>query len=433
MSPQLLEKKKRDIDSLTVAFHNFTQATQSLKASYQVLKSQITHLNKELAETNKKLNQKIMELSKTRNYLNNTLNSMMNGLIGIDLQGKIIIFNRAAELITGYKAEKVIALAYHRVFRDRNQPFASLFKKTLQEKKSLVREQIFYQSEKSIPLEIISNPVQNREGKIEGVLVVFKDLSLVRKLQEEIRDKEGLAMMGEMTTSIAHEIKNPLTGIEGFALLLEETLKKNKQKEWANDIIKGVRNLNNLVTNLLNFARPLRPDFQEVEPEKIIEDTLPFILQEAKKENINLQIIKQFIARGVKIKGDPDLLKQAFLNFMLNSVQAMSGQGKLIISIKQTHLPYMNKFFREWKGDYSLAKSFRQILIEFSDTGCGILPEEKGKIFHPFYTTKKRGYGLGMAITQRIVRSHGGTIQVESEKDKGTTFTIVLPLREWED
>lgn len=433
MSPQLLNKEKTDIDILTVAFRDFTQATQSLKASYQVVKSQVARLNEELAEVNEELNQKIRELSRTRNYLNNTLNSMMNGLIGIDLQEKITIFNQAAEIITSYKAEKVVGLPHQNIFTHKNQFFTSLFKKTLQERKSLIEERIFYRFNQRVPLEIITNPVQDREGKIEGVLAVFRDLSLVKKLQEEIRDKEGLAVTGEMAASVAHEIRNPLSGIEGFALLLKDALREKKQKEWADNIIEGARNLDNLVTNLLNFARPVRPDFQEIEPARIIEDILPFAFQEAEKKKIDLKVVKRFIAQEIRIKGDADLLKQAFLNFMLNSIQAMVNKGRLTITIKQTNFSCINEFLREGKGDYLLTKSSRQILIEFSDTGCGISPEEKKKIFRPFYTTKKKGYGLGMSITRRIIQSHAGTVQVESEKGKGTTFTVIFPLPEAED
>lgn len=433
MSPQLLNKEKTDIDILTVAFHDFTQATQSLKAGYQVVKSQVARLNKELAEANEELNQKIRELSRTRNYLNNTLNSMINGLIGIDLQEKITVFNQAAEIITSYKAEKVVGLPYQKIFTHKNQFFTSLFKKTLQERKSLIEERIFYRLKQRVPLEIITNPVQDREGKIEGVLAVFRDLSLVKKLEEEIRDKEGLAMTGEMAASVAHEIRNPLSGIEGFALLLKDALKEKKQKEWADNIIEGVRNLDNLVTNLLNFARPVRPDFQEIEPAKIIEDVLPFAFQEAEKKKMDLKVVKRFIAQEIRIKGDADLLKQAFLNFMLNSIQAMANKGRLTITIKQTNFSRINEFSREEKGDCLLTKSSRQILIQFSDTGCGISPEEKKKIFRPFYTTKKKGYGLGMAITRRIIQSHSGTVRVESEKGKGTTFTVIFPLKETED
>jgi len=433
MSPQLLAKEKTDIDILTVAFRDFTQATQSLKASYQVVKSQVTRLNKELAEANEKLNQKVRELSRTRNYLNNTLDSMINGVIGIDLQERITIFNQAAEIITSYEAEEVVGLAYQKIFTHKNQFFTSLLRKTLQERRALVEERIFHRFNERVPLEIITNPVQDREGKIEGVLAVFRDISLVRKLQEEIRDKEGLAMTGEMAASVAHEIRNPLSGIEGFALLLKDALKEKKQKEWADNIIVGARNLDNLVTNLLNFARPLRPDFQEIELAKIIEDVLPFAFQEAEKKKMSLEVVKRFIAQKAKIKGDSDLLKQAFLNFILNSIQAMADEGRLTITIKQTNFSHINKFSRERKGGCLLTKFPRQVLIEFSDTGCGISAEEKKRIFRPFYTTKKKGYGLGMAITRRIIQSHEGIIQVESEKGKGTTFTVIFPLKEAED
>lgn len=427
--PIILEKKD-PVELLTVAFHNFNRATQSLRQNYQALKKEAESLNKKLAETNEELTRKVRELGSIRNYLNNILDSMTNGLIAIDHGGKITIFNRAAETITTYRAKQVVGLSYEKVFGQKNRSLTSLIKKSLREGISLMEEGVFYRREESIPLEIITNSVRDEKKRMEGVLMVFQDLSTIRRLQKEIEEKKRLALLGEMAANVAHEIRNPLSGIEGFALLLKRTFSGDKKRqEWTDNIIKGARNLNSLVSRLLDFARPLRLNLQVVELKEIIENALFFLSQRIREEKVDIEIKTEFLSHPIKVRGDPNLLKQAFLNLMLNAVQALSEKGKLIIRTNRVFsLSQGKEFVGETRANYSSSRSQREAEVIFSDTGCGILLEDREKIFHPFYTTKAKGCGLGLAITQRIIRSHGGNIRVESKKGKGSIFTVCLPL-----
>jgi len=419
---------------LTNAFSSFNQATQTLRESYQTLKYQIARLNKELAESNEKLNRKVEELNRTRNYLNNILDSMTEGLIALNYKGEITLLNKTAEIISGYKSNEVLGLSYQQLFGRGNRAFSSILEKSLREKKSLMGERKFYTPNKSLLLEVSTNPINNKKGEIEGILAVFRDISIIKELQEEIRRKERLAILGEMATTIAHEIRNPLSGIEGFALLLKENLKDGlKEKKWIDNVVRGTRSLNSLLTNLLDFTHPIKPNFHQIEIKKVIEESLLFITQKIQEEKLNIQIEKRLPSGSIKINGDSILLKHAFLNLLLNATQAISEKGKITISInKKVHSCLRSrKFFKEWEGDYILAKSFEDIYINFSDTGCGISSEEKKKICQPFYTTKSKGCGLGLAITQRIIQNHGGMIKVDSKKDKGSTFTVILPC--WQE
>jgi len=423
MTKLIILEKKDPVDLLTRAFHDFNQATQSLRQSYQALKKEAESLNKKLAETNEELTRKVRELGSIRNYLNNILDSMASGLIAIDQGGKITIINQAAEAITTYRANEVLGFSYEKVFGQKNLSFTSLIKKTLQGGTSLMEEGVFYGREENIPLEIVTNPIRDEKKRMEGVLAVFQDLSAIRRLQKEIEEKNRLALLGEMAANVAHEIRNPLSGIEGFALLLKRTFPEDKKKqEWTDNIIEGTRNLNRLVTRLLDFARPLRLNLQVVELKEIIENVLSFLSQRIREEKANVEIKTEFLPHPIKVRGDSDLLKQAFLNLMLNAVQALSGRGKLIIRTSLVCCPH-----------YSLSGSQREAEVIFSDSGCGISAEDRKKIFHPFYTTKAKGCGLGLAITQRIIRSHRGNIRMESKKGKGSTFTVRLPLDGTED
>jgi len=427
----IVEKKDEEIDLLVTAFNAFTQATQKLKESYQDLKGKVATLNRKLAEANEKLSRKVEELDKTRSYLNNILNSMMDGLIAVDEDERINLFNQSAEALTNLKAEKILQRPLSKVLGENNDSFVSILKKTLKEGRPLMgKKELYIGKDKVIPLEVTTNLIKDKKGKIEGALMVFRDISPIRQLEEEIQRKNRLAILGEMAASVAHEIRNPLSGIEGFALLLRNAIKEKKKREWVENIVKGTRTLNNIITNLLNFARPLRPNFREVKIEELIEAVLPFVYQRIQKEKLDIQIYKHFPPEPTRMKADPNLLKQCFLNLMLNAVQSISKEGRITISIEKEIHPYPTpyKFLREWRGDYLVNRSRGNIYIRFSDTGCGISEEEKKKIFSPFYTTKPEGTGLGLAITQRIVQSHGGDIKVESSLNKGSVFTVRLPL-----
>lgn len=431
MNGKLVMEKGEEIDLLTTAFNAFTQATQRLKESYHNLKEQVATLNKKLAEANEELSRKVEELDRTKSYLNNILDSMMDGLIAIDNSERINIFNQSAEALTGQKAERILKMPLSEILGEKNKSFVSVLRRTLREGKPLMgKKELYINENKTLPLEVTTNLIKDRTGRIEGALMVFRDISSIRQLEEEIQRKNRLAILGEMAASVAHEIRNPLSGIEGFALLLKDLVKEKRGREWIDNILKGTRNLNNIIANLLNFARPLRPNFQDVEVKELIEGILPFIFQRIQRERLDIRIYKHFPPEPIKMRGDPTLLKQCFLNIMLNAVQSISERGKIKISIEKTTLPYPTpyKFLREWKGDYVVNRSCGDVYIKFSDTGCGISEEEKKKIFSPFYTTKSDGTGLGLAITQRIVQTHGGSIEIESKIHKGSVFIIRLPL-----
>lgn len=428
---EFLSNKREEMDLLTSAFENFTQATETLRKSYRALQQKITKLSGELSQVNKALNRKVAELHKVRTYLNNVLDSMMDGLIAVNPEGKITIFNKAAERITGYRAEEVLGHPYQLVFGRENEEFISILRKTFQRRRPLVGEKSFFSRDRSIPLEVTVNLVGDPEDKIEGALVVFRDISLLRFLKDEIRRKEKLAALGEMAASIAHEIRNPLSGIEGFALLLKESLKEDEEKKsQVNRIIEGARSLNNLVTNLLNLSRPLKLNLQSVVVDQLIKSCLSFIQQKIQKEKLNIHLITEFLPQPVEMVADPDLLRQVFLNLAINAVEAMPQGGKLTICLKKKSYlgSGIHQFIREIEGDYTFTTSPEEVCVEFSDTGCGISPEGKKKIFRPFYTTKSKGYGLGLAIAQQIIQSHGGRIKVKSKPGKGTTFILNLPL-----
>jgi len=205
-----------------------------------------------------------------------------------------------------------------------------------------------------------------------------------------------------MASGVAHEIRNPLGSIKGAAQVLESEVGKS---EFLDIIVQEVDRLNDVVTEYLDFARPLKSNPKPTDIEKIIETTLQLVREECSSKNI--QVNKSFPSGIPQVMVDEGQMKQVFLNLFQNALQAMPHGGDLIIMIQEPR-------------DTNL-------LVQITDTGCGIPPSDLKKVFEPFFSTKERGTGLGLSIVQRIIKAHNGTIRVLSEVGKGTTFTITLP------
>ena len=217
-----------------------------------------------------------------------------------------------------------------------------------------------------------------------------------------------------MAASIAHEIRNPLNGIEGFACLLERELEGDNLR-LVKHIIKGTKNINKIVTDLLFLARPIKLSFRRYELSKIIDKALLFAYQElGQKGGRNIEIKKDYGSGDDFIICDPDRLQQAFLNILLNAIQSMPKGGQI-------------KIFTQ----VSTTKDIPIIQIGFVDTGNGIKDDTIEKIFEPFFTTKDDGTGLGLAIVRKIIELHEGRINIVSGSENGTTIMVNLPSNQY--
>ncbi|NIP43623.1 MAG: hypothetical protein GWO41_13685 [candidate division Zixibacteria bacterium] len=244
-------------------------------------------------------------------------------------------------------------------------------------------------------------------GGMAGILV-DRDRSFVRKKEEaerKLQQAQRLSMMGQMTASIAHEIKNPLGSIKGASQILkDDSLSDAEKHEFAEMIEKEADRLDYVVKDFLSYARPSPARFSDIDLREILNSAHKQLKYQARDSNIE---IKTDFDEAPAIKADPDKLRQVFLNILLNSFQAMPQGGK--IEIKCT-------------SDNGFA------VITISDDGIGIPEPDLDKIFDPFYTTKSRGSGLGLATTKAIVEEHNGTIEAKSTEGQGTTFRISLPI-----
>lgn len=224
--------------------------------------------------------------------------------------------------------------------------------------------------------------------------------------EEQLRRADRLSTLGELSASMAHEIRNPLGSIKGAVEILKDDYRPDETKyEFIRILLKETDRLNRIVQDFLDFARPKQSDFQQADLNEVLDSILMLTAQEAKKAGVAVE--KQLDPSLGRRSLDAGLLKQAFLNLVLNAIQAMPHGGVLKVQ--------------------SALRS-GSVEISISDTGTGISEENRKQLFNPFFTTRENGTGLGLAITSRIIRNHRGVIEVESELGKGTAFLIRIPL-----
>ncbi len=239
-----------------------------------------------------------------------------------------------------------------------------------------------------------------------------REIERMRRLEEQMDRNTRLAAMGEMAVQIAHEIRNPLGSIELFTSILQKEITNDNHKKLLEHISSGIKNLNHVISNLLTFTKQPNPIFKRFDVHKFLDDLLQFGRFLLNNNNIRLE--KEYSPSLPSGWGDEELLKQVFLNLILNAVQAMPNGGILKVRTKLKKKLRDNTPFIE---------------IRILDTGDGISEDNLKKIFNPFFTTRERGTGIGLAIVHNIIELHKGIIEVESEIGKGTIFTILLPTK----
>ncbi len=348
-------------------------------------------------------------LARMRTYTENVMESMADALISIDNEKKIVTCNRRAAEILGV-AERDI----------RKKGIAEVLGREMEEflpgegLKGIIRDQemeVHHRSGKGIPLSLSAAPLKDETGREMGSVLLLRDLREIRDLQEKVHRSERLASLGRLAAGVAHEIRNPLSSIRGFAQFFVQRFKgQEKDQEYASTMVKEVDRLNRVISELLDFAGPKEPHREPHSLEEILDHTLEVLKPEMARKKMEVE--KRYESGLARARVDRDQLSQAFLNLLLNSLESMEGGGKIRVGIKAA---------REEKGE--------RIQVSIADTGKGIPPEDLGKVFEPFFSTKRRGTGLGLAIVHQIVEGHGGEIQVESKEGEGTTFRITLPVQ----
>lgn len=254
-----------------------------------------------------------------------------------------------------------------------------------------------------------SNILRDEDGDIVGAYVIFKDVTNLRSLEQQIQRSDRLAMIGQIAAGTAHEIRNPLTSIRGFLQMFHHTFGEkgmSKEQSYTELMLSEIARINELVNEFLLLGKSKHVNYAQVDVSSVIRGILPIIQNEALLHNVDFQYVAS--PQPCMIVADSEMLKQVFINLCKNGIEAMGDGGKLIISEK-------------------VDEKLRVLNVIVRDTGPGIPVFLIDKIFDPFFTTKENGTGLGLAVCQRIIHDIGGTIRVAS-KGYGTTFTVEIPL-----
>jgi two-component system sensor histidine kinase HydH len=344
-------------------------------------------------------------LSRVRAFSDSLVENMPIGLLAIDSDGKIASFNETAESILQISSREALWKTPRTILP---QPFLEILDK-LKSGRYFIEKEIEYplKNGQSIPMEIIATVLKEDKGAFLGHVILFRDMSEVKQLKDEIARNERLASIGRLAAGVAHEIRNPLSSIKGFATYFKERYRNiPEDQKTAEIMIQEVERLNRVIGQLLEFASPMnivrKPTFLHA----LVQHSLKMIEADAHRKgitidtNISPDIKEAFI--------DPDKIEQVFLNLYLNAFEAMENGGTLSVKIRED----------EKAGT---------IRIIISDTGTGIKDEDLGRVFDPYFTTKSTGTGLGLAIVHKIIESHDGEVRVESRPGEGTTVTILLP------
>ena len=345
-------------------------------------------------------------LDRMKSYMENVVESMADGLISIDREGRIVTLNRQAVEILGSERERIEGRNITELLGD---GVAEILGPP--EERSLVRDremEIRKGPDVKIPLSLSAAPLKDDEGQEMGSVLLIRDLREIRDLQGKVRRSERLASLGRLAAGVAHEIRNPLSSIRGFAQYFVKRFHGQTEEEgYASVMVKEVDRLNRVITELLDFAGPKEPRREPNSLEDIADHALKLLAPDLAARKV--EVFKEYQPGLPAVSVDRDQISQVFLNLLLNAIESMEGGGEIRLTLRRCGPP-------------------PAVEAAIADTGAGIPADDLEKVFEPFFSRKRKGTGLGLAIVHQIIESHRGEIRVESGPGRGTTFRINLPV-----
>jgi PAS domain S-box-containing protein len=364
-------------------------------------------VTKQLKEKEKEL-ERLKSLAEQRaenveSYNKNILQCVTSGVITFDKNGLVTTINRAAEDMLGINWTQVSGKNCQDIFSSGD--ICKAVRDTIDKKLPSTRMETTLDRPQGKAWLGFNTAVlaDRQQGEALGVILSFSDLTQVKQLQGQMELKERLTALGEMSAGIAHELRNPMAVILGYLNLLSKKIDPANQN-IIRDITSEINGMNRIIGDLLTFARPASINRVSVNIKELIESCLSNVLQ---AKNAVAKITPVLRLDEVEALLDEGLMRQVFNNLFQNAVEAMPDGGTLTVD----------------------AHGGRNLTVTVSDTGTGVPKDTIKKIFLPFFTTKDKGVGLGLALVHKIVLSHGGRLEVESTQGKGTAFTVIIPAR----
>jgi two-component system sensor histidine kinase HydH len=343
-------------------------------------------------------------LSRMKAFSDSLVENMPIGLVAVDRNDRVIAFNQTAETVLKMAASDALGKRADDVLPDTCREML----RNIGGAGRIVDKEVDCPvgGDARIPLEVIGAALREDDGTFLGHVILFRDLTEVQHLKREIDRSRRLASLGSLAAGVAHEIRNPLSSIKGFATYFRERYRDNQDDVRTADImVQEVERLNRVIGQLLEFSRPLELKRKRSAVEPLLLHGLKVIDGQARERGIEIRA--DLPSSFPDVMMDSDRMEQVFLNLYLNALGAMETGGVLSVTLRE--------------------EPDRRVRIIISDTGTGIRREDLSRIFDPYFTTKPSGTGLGLAIVHKIIEAHNGEIRVESEPGRGTVMSIFLP------
>ncbi|MFO7714621.1 ATP-binding protein [Desulfosarcina sp.] len=342
-----------------------------------------------------------VSLAREKAFSDNLVSRMPIGLVALDRDDRVTALNSVAEATLGIRAAGVIGTTARAVI-------PAILADSLTDDRRLVEKEVLcpLADGRLIPMDVSAATLTDENGESFGQVILFKDLTELRALHQELERNRRLALVGRLAAGVAHEIRNPLSSIKGFATYFKEKYRdSDRDQEIAGIMIQEVDRLNRVVGQLLEFSRPIRLHFQEVALKPFFQDSFRLVDRQSRQAGVSMAL--DMADERICAVMDADKMNQVMLNLLLNALDAMTAGGRLTVRVSSD-------------GNGS-------VVIQVIDTGTGIDPRDQFHIFEPYFSTKKTGTGLGLAIVHNIVKAHQGDIVVASQTGAGTTVEITLP------
>ena len=393
---------------------------KELAVAFNDMAAQLFQQRSALEDANYELRRRFDELEDVKRYTENILASLTNGIVTVDLDGRVVTLNPAAEKLTGFFAGEVTGRYCTELFAQTSE-IGEMLMETLANHVPVsgVNLTLKRRSGVELPVEVSTAPLKGAEGKDLGVVAVIRDLTIVRELEGQLRRSDRLAALGSLAAGLAHEIKNPLTSVLTFSRHVARRFDDpNFRERFQRVVPRELERINRILERLLELARPVPATFTRIRVAPLVDRAVDLFANEIESQHV--QVVREYARDVPPVAADEESLYRAIINLVSNALEAMgSNGGRLGLRV-------------EWAAPTAAfrppRRGTRHVVIEVSDTGGGIGPEDAERLFNPFFTTKDRGTGLGLAVTHKIVEDHGGVIDFQSVPGVGTTFRIVLPL-----
>lgn len=390
--------------------HRLEILLAEIKDGLAALRFNLSHrmkpLRGEAGEISGAINRLADDLQSSRSHTETMMDSLDNGVIALDQTGRLTAWNEAAARLLELSGEEARGEAYTQVF-SRDPELIRLIADTLQHAQTIrdAQWEYFHSERGMLSFKVSTSIWKSPTEEVLGAIVVVEDRTEWKQMEASLAQSQRLAVIGEWATSIAHEVRNPLTSIKAFAQIIEEELpQENENREYTRIIVEEVERLDRFADELLLFSRPSGESNIPVDLGHILRQVCKLV--EPRAAQRRLAVTLKTNEELPQVMASAELLKHVFLNILLNALQAAPAEGEVTVAAERA-------------GD--------QLHVHVTNDGPAIAEEHLVRVFEPFFTTKNAGTGLGLAISQRIVQAYGGMIVAENVPG-GVRFTVVLPV-----